>query len=266
MKKIKSIQLVVILMITIFGCKKLSDPAGQRGVAIVPAISNVQPGIFDSKDLVNSYVQFTISLPSGTQVDAAFVEASYNSDSERKKVADITTFPSTVKLISGAVINSLGINPANVQNGDVFTIEVLTTLNGVTTRSNAIISVSVACAFDKTQAVGSYHSVSTDWGTNGNITLTGDLSDPYTIYVVGLEALEGVVEDKGPLVMHIDPNTYAVTAPKKVIGSNAFGYHNIAYSGTGTYNSCDGSYAMVFEITVDEGSFGLNKFTFTRNP
>jgi len=42
-------------------------------------------------------------------------------------------------------------------------------------------------------------------------------------------------------------------------------YNNIAYEGTGTFSSCDGTYNMNFTITVDEGSFGAFPFTFTRN-
>jgi hypothetical protein len=266
MKKIKILGLILTLIIVIFSCEKLADPAGSRGTAVVPAISNVDPGIFDSKDLVNSYVEFKVDLASGQQADNGTVVASYNSNNERIKIADITSFPSTVRLVSGDVIQKLGISASSVKNGDVFTVEVLTTVNGVTTRSNAVLSVSVACAYSKAFAIGSYHSVSVDWATNGNITLTADLNDPYTIYVVGLEEMEGVVEDLGPLVMHIDPATYAVTVPKKAIGSSAFGYHNIAYAGSGVYNSCDGSYAMNFTISVDEGSFVINAFTFTRNP
>ena len=266
MKKIKILGLILTLIIVIFSCEKVADPAGPRGTAAVPVISNVAPGIFDSKDLVNSYIEFKVDLASGQQADNGIIVVSYKDNFERIKIADIASFPTTVRIVSGDVIQKLGISAANVNNGDVFTIEVLTTVKGVTTRSNAVLSVSVACAYNKAYAIGSYHSVSVDWATNGNITLTADLNDPYTIYVVGLEELEGVVEDLGPLVMHIDPATYVVTVPKKAIGSSAFGYHNIAYGGSGVYNSCDGSYAMNFTISVDEGGFGINAFTFTRNP
>jgi len=124
----------------------------------------------------------------------------------------------------------------------------------------------VACAFDKNLTVGSYHSVSASWNTSGNVTFTDDPNNPYTIFVAGLETLDNLIEDKGPLVMHIDPVTYAVKADKTVLATDAFGYHNIAYSGSGTYNSCDGSFAMTFDISVDEGDFGNFGFTMTKNP
>jgi len=83
--------------------------------------------------------------------------------------------------------------------------------------------------------------------------------------VSGLYAIEGGNEDLGPLVMHIDPATYAVTADKTVIASDYWGYTNGAFEGTGTYNSCDGSYVMKYAISVEEGDFGTFTFVFTRN-
>ncbi len=266
MKRIELSGAILIVILAFSGCTKLKDPAGERGAAPVPVISDVSPGIFDSKDLVNSYVEFKVSLDQGIQAEKAVIEASYDNKGQRIEVAQVTSFPATVKLVSGDVIQKLGLAPATIANGDVFTLEVLITSGGLTTRSNAILNVPVACAFEEALAVGSYHSVSADWNSSGNITLTASATDPYTINVAGIEALEGAVEDKGPLVMHIDPASFQVTADKSVIATNFFGYHNITYKGTGVYNSCDGSYQMSFDISVDEGDFGIYHFTFTRNP
>jgi len=153
----------------------------------------------------------------------------------------------------------------DIHNGEVFTFEAITTNNGTTTRSNAAINVPVACAYDVNLATGSYHSVSDDWASEGDITITADPADQYTLYVSGLEEMEGLVEDQGPLVMHINPIDYSVVADKTVLASDAWGFHNIAYEGTGVYSSCDGSFVMYFEISVDEGSWGTYQFTFTRN-
>ena len=266
MEKIKKLGLIAALIILALGCSKLKDPAGRRNVGAVPAITNVAPGIFNSKDLVNSFVQFTVDLPAGYQADGAVIEASYKANSERIQVGQVTSFPGTVKLVSGDVIQKLGLAASSVSNGDVFTIEIVTTVDGVPYRSNTILLISVACAFDKTLTIGSYHSVSKDWNTNGNITLTDDPNDPYKIFVAGLETIDGLNEDKGPLVMHIDPVTFAVIADKTVIASSGFGYHNISYSGSGTYSSCDGSFAMTFDISSDEGDFGQFTFSITKNP
>ena len=268
MKKIKLLGLIVMLMVMMFpGCKKTTeDPAGLRGVAVVAAISKVNPVNFNSKDLVNSFVQFDLTVPEGFQGVTAIIQGSYKNDFKRITLATVTSFPATVKLVSGDVIQKLGISPATVKNGDNFVIEVVTTANGVTTRSNAIRNVSVACAFEPALAVGSYHSVSAKWQTDGNITLTASPTDPFTIYVKDLETIDGNVEDKGPLVMTINPLTFAVTVTKTVLVSvAAWGETNVTYAGSGVYKSCDGTYSMNFDITTTESNYGTFAFTFTRN-
>jgi hypothetical protein len=131
--------------------------------------------------------------------------------------------------------------------------------------SSLNVTYSVACLLDPALTVGSYHAVSSDFGVDGNITITADATDPNKLYVTGLETIDGDVEDKGPLVMHLDPLTYDVIADKTVLASAAGPYHNIAYGGKGTYNTCTGEFDMTFTITVTEGSFGDNSYTFTRN-
>lgn len=266
MKNILTSGFIITLLLLAGGCETdEKDPAGPRGLAVIPIISDIEPGIFDSKDLVNSFVGFNVSLEEGTSADKVEILGSYNGDLSRTKISEITGFPASVKIVSGDVIQKLGIPAADVVNGDVFTIELLTTGNGVTTRSNSALNISVACAFDEALTIGSYHSVSADWNSEGDITITADPDDPYTLYVSGLEEMEGLVEDVGPLEMHIDPATFEVVAGKSVLASDAWGYHNLAYEGTGLYNSCDGSFNMSFTLSVDEGSFGINGFVFTRN-
>jgi hypothetical protein len=116
-------------------------------------------------------------------------------------------------------------------------------------------------------AVGSYLAVSApdQWNSKGDITITVDPVDNTKVYVAGLASIDGLTEDKGPLVMHINPLTFEVTADRTVICSNFWGYTNGAYEGTGTFNSCSGAFIMSFTISVDEGGFGTFKYTFTRN-
>ena len=117
MKKIKFLGLIVTLMVMMFsGCKKTTeDPAGSRGVAVIPVISNIKPGIFNSKDLVNSYVEFVVDLGTATPGATAVIQGSYNNDLKRIKIADVTSFPATVRLVSGDVIQKLGVAPATIQ-------------------------------------------------------------------------------------------------------------------------------------------------------
>ncbi len=245
-------------------CEELPDPAGERGVAVVPGISGLDPGVFDVNDLAHAYVRFTVNLPAGVTVAKATVVGSFNNDHADAVITELTSFPAVVTISSADAAQKLGVALGNIERGDVFGFELLITEDGRTTRSTPL-AVPVACVYSTAMSTGSFHSVSEDWNSEGDITITADPGNPYKVYVSGLEEMEGLVEDLGPLVMYVDPVTYAVTAPRKAIASDAWGLHNIAYEGTGTFSTCDGIYTMSFEISVDEGSWGTNAFIFTRN-
>lgn len=170
------------------------------------------------------------------------------------KLGDYFTFYTDMTLEDGTLI--LGNDPTyNQVNSAVLNLP----------GSSLSVKYTIACPLDPLMTVGSYRSVSADWGVDGDITITADPADPNKLYVSGLEEMEGLIEDQGPLVMYLNPLSYVVTAPKKVLASVAWQYHNIAYEGKGTYNTCTGAFEMKFTITVTEGSFGDNAFTFTRN-
>jgi hypothetical protein len=268
MKKILSISVLFTLVLILVGCQTTEeDHAGLRGKGVMTLMSDLNPGIFIAKD-GNSFVKFVVALPEGESVDQAEVQVCLAGNSERFKVDDIATFPATITITLSDVAAALGTTVAAIPEGSTIYVEVVTTKDGLQTRSaKAAVAIGVVCNFNQDLTTGSYHSVSpaTDWASEGDITLTADGSDPYKIYVTGIEAIEGQTE-VGPLVMHINPATFAVVADKSIIVALAFGsYHNLYYQGTGTYNSCSGKYTMSFAIGCDEGSFGTNAFTFTRN-
>ena len=244
-----------------FGCEEEKDPAGKRNIGVVPKITDIT-GIFINGD-PNSFIRFKVNLESGVTVEQSSVIVSTQNNFERIKIADLTSFPADVTLTLGAITEKLGA----ISKGEVISIEVLTTLDGITTRSNASLAQIVYCEYDGALAVGSYHSVSPplEWNSEGDISIQADPDDPYKVYVSGLEALEGVNEDQGPLVMHIDPASFNVTADKTVLASDFFGETNIAYEGTGSFSSCLGSYEMNFNISTDQTDYGTFAFTFTRN-
>jgi hypothetical protein len=264
MKNIRTIGLIITLIMILISCEELPDPAGLRGVAVVPGITGLNPGVFDVNDLENAYVQFTVIIPEGSSVNKATLIGSLNNNHANIPIAELTSFPAVVTISSSEAAQKLGIALGDLQKGDVFDFELLITSGSRTTRSTPLV-IPVACTYNVSMATGSYHSVSPDWNSEGDITLTADADDPYKIYVSGLEEIEGLVEDLGPLVMYIDPITYAVTAPNKAIASDAWGFHNIAYEGSGTFSTCDGTFTMSFTISVVEGSWGAYSFVFTRN-
>jgi hypothetical protein len=266
MKHKKTISLVVILLAIITSCEELPDPAGLRGVAVVPAITDINPGIFDSKDLGNTYVEFSVTVPEGSRPDKIVVLGSYQDNYERVALAEITSFPSTVRVTAKDIAQKTGVLLSDIINGDVFAIELLTTANNTSTYSTAVLFVPVACAYDVDLATGSYHSV-TDWPYENDVTIAADPNDPYKILITDMGALDGAVEDNGPFVLHINPATYEITCETKAVTSDYYGYGAITYSGDGVFSSCDGSYVLYIDISVGAyGSQGVYKFELTRNP
>jgi hypothetical protein len=265
MRTINILGAVITLIMIFIGCEKAKDPAGQRNIAVIPVISDVNPGIFNSTDLENAYVEFKASEPAGRRIDKITIVGSYGENSERILIKEITTFPATVRITSSDVAQKLGITLNTIKNDDVFTFELLTLANGITTRSNAFILVPVACGFNEALTVGSYHAVS-PWPSDNNVTITADPDDPYTLYIKDLAVLDGVVEDLGPFVIHINPSTFEVSADDKLLASDYFGYGGVAFSGSGTYSSCTGSYVLNIDISVGSfGSQGVYQFDLTRN-
>jgi hypothetical protein len=267
MKKIKTIGLIITLTLISLSCEELPDPAGLRGVAVVPGISDLNPGIFDSKDLQNSYIEFTVDVPVGSSVEKIAVLGSFNDNDEDAIITELTSFPAIVRIVSSDAAQKIGIALDDIVNNDLFTFELLTTAGGRATLSSAVLLIPVACAFDGDMAIGSYHAIESGWPFEGDVTMTADADDPYTIYVSGLANLDDCGEDLGPFVMHIDPVTFAVTTEAKLLASDYYGYGGITYSGDGVYNSCDGSYILNIDISVgDYGSQGIFQFIVTRNP
>ncbi len=265
MKKSSSIILIFTLIILLFGCEEQKDPAGLRGVAVIPVVTDINPALFDSKDLENSYIQFTVTLPEGTQADEVIIQGSFNGNMERVAIDQVSSFPATVRISSADAAQMLGLSLADIKNGDVFMFEIVTVNNGLTTRSNDVINVPVACAYSSALATGSYHAVS-DWPSENDVTITVDPADQYTVYVSGLAAIDDITEDNGPFVLHINPVNYAVTAETKTLASDYWGYGAVTYSGDGVFSSCDGAYTLNIDISIGEyGSQGVYTFNLTRN-
>lgn len=249
----------------LMGCDDSEDPAGTRNEGIVSTISDVNPAIYISGELDESFVSFIADVEEGTAFDEAYIVGSYNGVSQRARIKDITSFPAEVELTAEEVAQALGLTLGDIESEDYFVFEIVTVINGLTTRSNGGLTVRVVCPFDPALTFGSFTAASSDWGVNGGITIEADDEDPYTVYVNGLAELDGLSGDVGPLVMHINPLSFEVTADKSVLASVAFSYTNIAYAGSGVFNSCTGAYEMLFAITVDQGSFGSYAFTFSKN-
>ena len=265
MKTYKIIAFLAAMALTFSACEtEVDDPAGLRGEGVVPSITNLNPAAFDVNDPGNTFIQFNLDVPTDKVSEVAFV-ASYNGDMRRVALSNITSFPANdVKIYMRDVAAALGIQIDAVNPGDVFTLEAITTQGDKTYRSSAVINAAAVCAYDPDMVTGTYNAASADWGVDGNVTITVDPANEYIVYVAGLAELDGLTEDKGPLKMIVNPLNFEVKAEKTVLASIAFDYTNIAYEGFGILNTCDGTYDMNFTITVDQGSFGQNAFTLTK--
>lgn len=256
MKTYRIFGLVALMILTFASCEtEVVDPAGTRDEGAVPAITELNPAIFDSNDIENTFVKFTINIDDA-KVTEAIIVASYNFDTSRIEIQRVSAFPATVTIKLADIAPKFDKTLDDVELGDVITFEVITVVDGRTFRSNAAFDAAVVCAYNPDRVTGNYQAVSEDWAVAGPVTITVDPEDPYVVYVTGLAELDGLTEDKGPLKMVINPTNFEIVADKTVLASVAFDYNNLAYAGTGKLNTCDGTYEMFFTITVDEGSFG----------
>ena len=265
MKKYKFLTFFAAMLLTFSACEtEIEETAGLRGEGVIPAITNLNPAVFDINDPENTFIKFDLDVETATVSEINFV-ASYNGKLTRIPIKQFTSFPTTdVKIYMRDVAAALGIKLEDVSPGDIFTLEALTTQGENIYRSSAVINAAAVCLYDPEEVTGTYNAVSADWGADGLVTITVDPVDIYTVYVAGLPELDGFVGDIAPLKMTVDPLTFKVTAVKTVLGSVFDAYTNVAYEGFGLLNTCDGTYQMNFTITVDQGSFGQNAFTLTR--
>lgn len=268
MKKFKIIGLIAALVLTFSSCEtEVVDPAGLRDVGVVPKITNLNPAVYDSNDLENTFVQFTIEVDD-PKVNEVIVVASFNGDKKRTEIIKVSSFPTTVKLVLSEVASKLGIPIASVKAADVFNIELINVQSGTSYFSNAAFNAAVVCGYDPAMVTGSYHAVSDGWGLDGDVTITVDPVNEFIIYVTGLAAVEGLNEDKGPLKMIVNELDFSVIAEKSVLASDVvpwgLTYTNYYYQGFGVLNTCDGTYNMTFTIGIDQGSWGAYDFVLTK--
>lgn len=267
MKKNNIIAFFFAFALLLGGCEDTNENlVGSRGIAVVPVISEQTPESPVFSDLTeDSSVSFTVDLQEGDAVDNAEVEIIY--EGESGVYEQISTFPASFTITAPEILSTLGLTESDISLGTSFYVYIITTSQGISTRSQTAIQIKLPCEFDHGLAFGSY-DVESDWYAEpgGKVSITADEEDPYTVYVSGLEVTggEGLVEDNGPLKMVIDPATFAVTVEKHMLSSDAWGYGPIYYEGTGSFSSCDGTYNMLFTISIPGVLESAYSFTMTR--
>ncbi len=264
----KFLTLVIILGLAFTGCEyDIDDPAGERNlIESTPVIENLNPSIYLAADKANTYVAFDVTAGEGGPSMDAIIEVSYNGGQQRAQLDGFTIPATGLQVALTDVADALGISTADMEGGAYVNIEVLTKSGDKYYRSAASVNPLIACDYISADYVGTPNATSAGWGVNGPVTVTVDPNDPYTLLVAGMETIDGLDEDLGPLPLIIDPASYAITVPKTVLASLVtWGapYHNIAYEGTGTLNTCSRAIQLNVAISVDEGNFGSYTFDIT---
>jgi len=265
----KFLTLVIILGLAFTGCEyDIDDLAGERNlIESTPVIENLNPSIFLAADKENTYVAFDVTAGEGGQSMDAIIEVSYNGGQQRAQL-DGSTIPATgLQVALTDVADALGMSIDDMEGGAYVNIEILTKAGDKYYRSyTGAVNPLIACDYVAEDYIGTPNASSAGWGVNGPVTVTVDPNDPYTLLVAGMETIDGLDEDQGPLPLIIDPASYAITVPKTVLASLVtWGapYHNIAYEGTGTLNTCSRAIQLNIAISVDEGNFGSYTFDIT---
>ena len=267
----KYIFVMVAVLLGTISCEDTNENLVQeRGKAVNVSMSEAVPSFFIDGDLENSFVAFDLSIPEGEKVDKAEMEVVFGN---KKAILKGVQFPSSdMKVTATEIIQALGISPGDVKVDDTFYLYVLTTKNGMTTRSTAAMAINVTCEFDAKLTVGEYTFESASWGVSGKVTLEADPVDQYKIYFVGtpLAEADGLSSGTGNKIeLIINPNSFKISGSKVIVADDVADwgdpYTNIAYQpASGSYSSCDGTFNVNFAISVDQGGFGTFGFTFKK--
>ena len=271
MKNLKIAIWTLAFGVAFASCENTNEnPVKQRGANVVPLFEFTSAPVFTT-DLETTAVEFTVSLDEGDNVDKASIEVTYNGENGTI-IEEISSLPANVTLKAIDIIGAMGLNKDSITTDDVFTMYVLTTKGGNTTRSIAAANIKIVCAFDADLTIGDYDAVSEDWEAEGSVVLAADPANPYKIYVEGLNDLDGVT-GIDEVFFEIDPESYEIVNRDAFLmskdlaaewGDDYAGYTNYTYEIVGgSYNSCNGSFTLLFDIYCDLGDFGNYTFEFT---
>ena len=260
---------IAALLLIGISCEDTNENLVQeRGTYVVPKMSDPVPAYF-TDNIETSYVQFDLTLSQGETVDKASIEVVNRGVSAIVK--DVTLPATGLRITASEVLSALKIPAANYKAGDAFFLYVLTTKNGVTTRSPAAFPIPVVCYFAPSMLVGDFSYYSNDWDEEGDVTIVADPNNPLKVYIYGMLESQGLVHTNGnPIEVNVNTNNFNVTGPKCVLADNLGdwgmpSYTNHAYQAVaGTYSACDNMYRITFNITVDQGGWGNNVFFFTK--
>ena len=262
-----------IVILAVIGCKKFEDKSLDRGVGVVLSLSNLTPSSPLFVDVEKDSVSFEVSLAKGDKVDNAAIKVTYQGKSA---IVKQITFPVSdtvnVKILGSDILKALNITKESVGIGTSFQIDVTSTLNGLTTVSPASFYIQIPCAYDASLTLGNYEMVSASWNVDASVKLVVDKKSPNVFYISGLAEADALVSNGNLMKITVDTVNFTVAGENTIIaadcspwGADYAADTNYKYGVvSGTFNSCDGSYQITFDISSDIEDFGTYAFTFTR--
>jgi len=146
MKYIKYKSILALLLVFLYGCETNEDDLMQPYATgtVFPEITEVNSSFFNSFDFDNAYIDFTVDVD--TEIaESVTIEKTFGGVTTI--VGEYTTVPANIKVTAEeAVADVEGVSVDDLEVGDIFTFEVIvTSKNGLRTRSNVLLNASVAC-------------------------------------------------------------------------------------------------------------------------
>lgn len=269
MKKINIYYILALLFAVSFtACDDTNENfVKERGVAVVPKITNLGPGFYTT-DFENSYIMFDVDIPEGEQVDDAEIQATFKG--ETAMIQKISSFPvKQVKVAVSDVMSKLGLTESDVELGDTFIISVVTTANGVSTRSyTGSVSAIVTCELILEDFIGTNTVTEDEWSGEA----------PYDVEIIKVSDTELKVvglfpsQISNPMIIKINPIDNSISIEKQVLvplptwwGAPGVPYKDFSLAGSGRIDACDIIISFSAAASVDAGSFaGTNAFTIKK--
>lgn len=188
---------VAAIFMYVFGCSTNEDDLMQPYVTgtVFPEITEVGSSFFDILDIDNAYVNFTVDVDISI-ADSITIEKTYKG--KKTIVGNYTTVPVTINITTEEAVGDIdGVTIDDIELGDSFLFEiVVTSKNGLKTRSNVILRAPVACKSD----LGGTYTYSTE------VTAVGDGGDIGGCG--GSVTGEGSLEEDGAGFYHISDATF----------------------------------------------------------
>lgn len=170
---------LAIMLLLVFACSTNEDDLMQPYVTgtVFPEIIEVKSSFFNVADVVNAYVEFIVDVDADI-AESVSIEQSFNGNLSRAVLGTYTSFPITFKITAAEAVSEVpGLSVDDLELGDSFLYEIIvTSKNGLRTRSNVIVNAPVSCSSDLAGTF-TYSTTVTGVGDGGDI---GGCTDPVT--------------------------------------------------------------------------------------